>query len=311
MKNMSRSRFLKNLFILTCCLNPLPGIAQGDSTVKAKESLLYLRYYVINNEVPYLNVQTKSKVGKAFHPQAKVPVNIYLNTDSDKASLIGRVLTNEKGEATVGIPANLATQWKGKPSPTFYAHTDSTSEFGATTLELIMNKSRLDLDTVNEDGTRVVRARLFRYENDTVVPMAGVDMRLAVKRLGGYLNIGDEETYTTDSTGNVQGEFKVRDLPGDKQGHLELVALVDDNDEVGTLENRIKVPWGAATTYTSNFLDRSLFARGSKAPGWLLIMAVGIIVSVWSVIFYLIANIIRIRKLGIQQEIPLEHPLPS
>ena len=308
---MSTTRFFSNLLILSCCLNPLFVIAQEDSAAEAKESLLYLRYYVINNEVPYLNVQTKSKEGKAFHPQAKVPVNIYLNTDLDKSSLIGRVVTNEDGVATLGLPANLATQWKEKSSPTFYAHTDSTSAFGATTLELMMTKSRIDLDTVNEDGTRMVRAKLYKYENDTVVPMGGVDMRLAVKRLGGNLNIGDEEMYTTDSTGNVEAEFKLKDLPGDKQGQLELVALVDDNDEVGTLENRIKVPWGAATTYTSNFEERSLFARGSKAPGWLLILAIGIILGVWSIIFYLIANIIRIRKLGKGQEMPIEQPLTS
>jgi hypothetical protein len=311
MKNMSTLRFFSNLVIFTVCLNPLTGIAQADSASDAKESLLYLRYYVINNEVPYLNVQTKSKVGKAFHPQGKVPVNIYLNNDLDKASLIGRVVTNEQGVATLGLPANLATLWKEKSNPTFYAQADSTSAFGAKSLELMINKSRLDLDTINDDGTRSVRARLYTYENDTVVPMAGVDMRLAVKRLGGDLNIGDEEMYTTDSTGMVQAEFKLTDLPGDKQGHLELVALVDDNDVVGTLENRVRVPWGAATTYTSNFEERSLFARGSKAPGWLLIMAIGIILGVWSVIIYLIASIIRIKKLGTQQEIPVEQRLTS
>ena len=64
---MSTTRFFANLVILACCLNPLQGAAQADSAAEAKESLLYLRYYVINNEVPYLNVQTKSKEGPRIH----------------------------------------------------------------------------------------------------------------------------------------------------------------------------------------------------------------------------------------------------
>lgn len=300
MKNMSTNRPLKNLFALICCVTPLLAVAQEDTAKENKESMLYLRYYVVNNQVPYLNVQTKNKLGKTFTPQGNVPVSIYLNKDADPASLVGKVTTNSKGVATIGIPANLANQWKENASPTFYARTDSTPDFNPTNLELIMTKSRLELDTVNDGESRSVKARLLKYENDTVVPLPEVDVKLAVKRLGGYLNIGDEETYTTDSIGDVQGVFTQKNLPGDSLGNIEIVALVDDNDAVGTLENHLKVPWGVPAKYHSKFEERTLFATGNKAPGWLLFLALGIIIGVWSVIIYLITNIIRIRKLGVR-----------
>jgi hypothetical protein len=294
---MRTFRQLRNLFLLICCYSPLLVAAQEDSTKKeARQSLIYLRYYVINNQVPYLEVQTKNKIDKTFLPQAKIPVTIYLNNDSDAESLVGQVVTNGKGIATIELPAKLAAKWKEKSNPTFFAHTDSSANFNATREELSMNKSRLELDTINDGGVRTVKARLFKYKNDLLVPIPDADIRLTVKRLGGYLKIGEEESYTTDSTGNVQGEFSTKDLPGDTFGNLELVALVDDNDEVGTLETRMKVPWGVPAKFANDFKARSLSATGNKAPVWLIIMALGCIVGVWTVIIYLIANIIQIKR---------------
>jgi hypothetical protein len=289
------------LFMLLCSYSSLLVYPQGDSAKGERQSLIYLRYYVINNQVPYLNVQTKNKIGKAFLPQDKVAVSIYLDKDSDAESQVGKVVTNEKGVATVSIPANLAAKWGEEPTHTFFAHADSSNNFDATSEELLVSKSKLELDTSNDGEIRSLKARLFKNENDSLVPMAGVDIRLAVKRLGGYLDIGEEESYTTDSTGNVEGEFNRKDLPGDTLGNLEVVAIVDDNDEVGSLETRLKVPWGVAPNYSSNFGKRSLYATGDRAPVWLMIMAYGSIAAAWAVIIYLLTRIIQIRRLGLQK----------
>ena len=87
---MKTFRLLRNLVITICGLNPLLVHAQADSTDATRESFLYIRYYVVDNRIPYLNVQTKTKVGKAFQPEPGIPVSIYLNKDSDDANLIGR-----------------------------------------------------------------------------------------------------------------------------------------------------------------------------------------------------------------------------
>jgi len=298
MKAMKTIRLLRNLLVTICGLSPILLVAQVDSVKEKRESFLYLRYYVINNQIPYLNVQTKNKVDKEFHPQPGIPVSIYLNKDSDAASLIGKVVTNEKGVAVIGLPATLAAVWKEKSSPTFFARTDSSSNFDAKSEEVSMNKSKLELDTVNDGGVRSVKARLLQYENGSPVPMSEVDIRLSIKRSGGNLNIGEDETYATDSTGTVQGEFSRKDLPGDTLGNLELVALVDDNDVVGTVETHMKVPWGVPAKYVNDFDRRTLYATGNKAPLFLMVIAYGTIAGVWTVIFYLIYNIVQIRKMG-------------
>ena len=298
---MKTFRLLRNLVIAICVLNPFLVQAQTDSADATRESFLYIRYYVVDNRIPYLNVQTKTKVGKAFQPEPGIPVSIYLNKDSDDANLIGRIVTDQKGSATIGLPAKLASAWKEHSSPTFFAKTDSSAKFSAKLEQVSMSKSRLELDTINEGDVRSVKARLFHYENDSLVPMADVDMRLAVKRLGGNLNIGEEETYTTDSIGVVQGEFTRKEIPGDSLGNVELVAMVDDNDLIGTVETRMKVPWGIPAKSQIDLNQRTLYSTGDKAPFWLMVMAYGCIAGVWTVIFYLIYNIIQLRRLGSQE----------
>ena len=43
----------------------------------------------------------------------------------------------------------------------------------------------------------------MKFENDSWLPVKDVDVKIGVRRLGGDLKIGDEETYTTDSFGQV------------------------------------------------------------------------------------------------------------
>jgi hypothetical protein len=48
------------------------------------------------------------------------------------------------------------------------------------------------------------------------------------------------------------------------------------------------------------FGQRSLWAARGKAPIWLMVMAYSIIAGVWTVIFYLVFRLVRIKQLGKQ-----------
>ena len=279
---------------------PFFANGQSDTTAKtARESFIYIRYYVVNNELPYLRIQTKNKTDNGFEIAPKVPVKVYLNKDSVAEALIGQVTTNNAGEASLNIPFSLASSWDTSGSNIFIARTESSPAFDAKTESITVVNSKLEIDTINVDGRGVV-ATLSKMENGSWLPMREVDMRLAIKRHGGNLNIGDEETYTTDSLGKVEGSFMKENLPGDATGNLEIVAMVDDNDEVGTLESGKIVPWGTANHPDTNFGygERSLWSTGREAPFWLLVIALGCIIGVWTVIIYLITGIFKIKKLG-------------
>jgi len=290
--------FLRQLGLLSCCL-PLMVMAQGDSTKKpARESIIYLQYHLENNRLPYLKIQTKNKSDNGIVTATNIPVTVYLDTDLSKEAMVGQIATDNTGTAIFGIPPSLASQWKGKSAHTFYAHTDASPAFDAASKEVSVAMARLKLDTVRTDETKSVVATLEKNDGGSWVPIPEVDVKLAVRRYGGNVNIGDDDTYATDSTGKATGEFLLSSLPGNKQGTLELVALVDDNDEVGTLESSMMVPWGTIYEYKSDFGKRSLWSTPRRAPLWLIVMAYGCIISVWSVIIYLITRIIKIKKLG-------------
>jgi hypothetical protein len=277
---------------------PLQSVASENTNGKpARQSLVYIRYYLVDNKIPYIRIQTKIKTEKGFSVAGNIPVSVFLNGDSSDA-LIDRIETDSRGEGLFYLPVSSASRWNASGENTFHAKTTSSDSFDAITQSITIFPSKLETDTATTDGEKTVTARLMKKETDVWIPVDGVDIRLAVKRLGGNLNIGEDETYTTDSTGMVSGKFKLAKLPGDSKGNIEIVAMVDDHEELGTLSSGMQVPWGAATVATGSFDERTLWATGSKAPIWLLVMAFACIIGVWSVIIYLVAIIIKIRKLG-------------
>ncbi|MGE5520122.1 MAG: hypothetical protein ACM3VS_09380 [Candidatus Dadabacteria bacterium] len=259
--------------------------------------MINLKYQVSNNSFQYLQLKTQLKADNKLQPQKQTPVNLYLDSISND-NLVSLVKTDEKGEAKAILPQSLKEKWSATTTHKFIAVAPATKVYDETTSELEVAKAKIIVDTANEDGTRKVTAQVLSFENGNWVPTKDVELKLGVRRLGGDLKIGDEESYTTDSLGQASGEFKLTNLPGDLKGNLTLVAKVEDNDRFGTLSIEKSVPWGVYVKHESTFGTRTLWARGGRAPIWLLFMAYTIIGLVWGTLIYLITRIYKIRKLG-------------
>jgi hypothetical protein len=245
----------------------------------------------------YLLIETKIKVDERWKPLKGQVLQLYL--DSNKAqNLITKVQTDSNGKAKAIIPPGLKSIWEAKPTHKFIAVTEGTFKEEETTTESEITKAKILIDTSNVDGARTVNVQVMKWENGDWAPAKDVDVKIGINRLGGNLKIGEEESYTTDSLGQVTGEFKRDSLPGDKKGNLILVAKVEDNDQLGSLSIEKTVPWGLYVKPVTNFGERALWAARGKAPVWLMFMAYSIIAAVWGVIFYLILQIIKISKLG-------------
>ena len=294
MKQLHNTRI--SILGMLCFLATSLSVSAQDSTA-AKPSV-NLRYFVSNNSVQYLLVQSRFKVGKKFKPFPRQAVELYL--DSNKAeNLIAKTFTDDTGEAKVIIPPALKDKWKNSPRHNFIAILKTTSLKDERTTTLEITKAKIVMDTSNNDGTRSVDVKVMFFENNDWVPAKDVEMKVGVDRSGGILAVGDKETYTTDSTGTVNAEFEKDSLPGDQQGNFVLVAKVEDNDQYGNLLVEKTVPWGVAVKPEKNFFaQRTLWSTRFRTPPWLLFMAYSIVIIVWGTIIYLIWQIVKIKKLG-------------
>jgi len=281
--------------ILLAIFGFLPLLIMAQNAEKNSLSLT-LKYFNNNNQTQYLVVQAKSKIDGKFQQIPNIPVSFYIASETVKENLLGKAITNEKGEASLLIPASAKAEWVKTISPNFIVVSEATKRFDEGKGDATITKAKIKIDTA--EG-RVINAKVMELKDNIWLPVKGVDLTLGVKRLGGNLNVNETQTYTTDSLGAVSAEFKRENLPGDvATGKLTIVATVTDNETYGNLTAEIPVVWGNKFNYNSNFDRRTLFARRGYSPLWLELMAYGIIVAVWGVILYLIIQLKKIIKLG-------------
>jgi hypothetical protein len=273
--------------------------AQAQPAAKKTLSLT-LSYFNDNNRLQYLKAIAKTKIAGRFQPVADVDLRFYITADSP-SNLLGKGHTNEKGEAVVFIPPSAKAEWMRSSKQSFVVVSEPRDSFDAATGNLDIAKARVRLDTA---AGRNVNAVVEEQSGAAWTPVKGVDVKIAVKRMDGSLNIGDAPNYTTDSTGTASAVYKLDStLPGDVNGNIVLVASVQDNDSYGNLSAERIVRWGVDTQYVSatGFDRRTLFARRGKSPWWLTTMAYSIIFVVWGILIYLIGQIIKLKRLGAEE----------
>jgi hypothetical protein len=286
---MKRLKYGMLIFGLTILVTGI-SVAQ----VEKNSLILGLAYFNNNNLTQYVKANLKTKIEGRFKPVAGTEVHFYINSENP-AHLLGTAKTDDKGEAVLMIPPSAKDEWNKSPQQTFLAAVDSSQSYKAASTTIELTKARIKLDTTAD---KKILATLMEQKESNWVPVKGVDMVIAVKRLGASLNVNETPTFTTDSLGEASADFKLQNLPGDSAGNLILIARVDDNDVYGNLTAEKTVPWGSSAEYVSNFNQRSLFARRGYSPYWLIGMATGITGVVWFILFYLFFQIRKIKKLG-------------
>ena len=296
MKKMRANKYCLLIFSLLMAFNSV--VYAQDEPVKPKE-IVTLRYFNNNNSVQYLLVESWLKTGKKLEPQGHKAFQLYLDSN-DPANLISNVRTGSDGKAKAIIPVGLKTQWDSASTHTFLVVAEGAAKDDQSATEFTITRSKITIDTTNEDGVRNITASVMKSENGSWVPAGSVEMKLGVIRMdNSILSAGEEPTYTTDSTGVATAEFKRDGLPGDLKGNLMLTASVEDNDELGNLIIEKPVNWGVAVKEDKNFFDqRTLWTTRFKTPYWLLAIAYCISIGVWSTILYLVFQLIKLKKLG-------------
>ncbi len=224
-------KLLNKIFTGTLLLTLLASAATAFSQTPEKGDLsIAINYYITNNRVPYLVVKVKTKVDGRFKNVAGIPLKLYLDKDSVGTS-IAKVITNERGEASAMIPPSVRKEWNSQSKHTFLANFDGDKKYSSAKGDLTVSRAKILIVAADKKVTATVLA----LKDTTWIPVKGVDVILAVRRLASDLNINETPTFTTDSTGKVSGDFKRDSIPGDEKGNITLLAKIVDNDQYGNL----------------------------------------------------------------------------
>ena len=207
------------------------NVAAQEDSVVAKE-LVKLKYFNDNNKVQFLILEHSLKTGKKIEPLKSKVFQLYLDSIKTE-NLIAKVTTDKNGKAKAILPPSLKEVWNASPLHKFIAVAAGKEEEPAAELEI--TKAKIQIDTVSEEGKRSIAVLVMKYENSEWVAANEVEMKVGIQRHGGILSAGDEEMYTTDSSGTATVELKKDSLPGDKNGNIVLVAKVEDNDLFGNM----------------------------------------------------------------------------
>jgi len=152
--------------------------------------------------------------------------------------------------------------------------------------------ARIAISLSEQDSVRQVIAKLTNA--DTAV--SGVDIHFYVKKSFGLLPLEGDFT-TTDKNGEASVDFPT-DLPGDKSGNLVVIARLEDDETLGNVETMKTVNWGIPVKAEQEVAIRSLSSSRENAPWPLAITVTSLVVLVWGIIFYILYQLVLIKKAG-------------
>jgi hypothetical protein len=155
-------------------------------------------------------------------------------------------------------------------------------------------KLKLSFDTTG--GKHIIATVTGKDATGAEVPVKDVTLKIFIKKSFGNLAI-ESDNMATDDAGTVTVEFP-KEMPGDKDGIVQVGSKVEDDAKVGDLEAETAINWGKPTHIENTLNKRALWAAGSNAPIPLVIAVTSMIILVWGTIFSIVFKLVTINRLG-------------
>ncbi|HEX2936903.1 MAG TPA: NrfD/PsrC family molybdoenzyme membrane anchor subunit [Bacteroidales bacterium] len=125
-------------------------------------------------------------------------------------------------------------------------------------------------------------------------PLAGIEVVLWAHRYFGDLMI--DEPKTTDASGNALFDYK-ESIPGDTAGNVKFIVKLNAEGLSG-FKKDTTLAIGKLMTAKSLIATRAMWTVRSQAPIWLIAAYSIVVISIWSVLAYIVVLIFRIKKAG-------------
>ena len=133
-----------------------------------------------------------------------------------------------------------------------------------------------------------------------IVNLKNIELSAFVKRSFGQLNIVGENSIT-DEHGKLLIQFP-NDLPGDKNGNLDITIKVSDEDLYGNLEMRLISKLGIPKNTKNPLSERVMWGTSKNAPVWIIALYASVVACIWAIIIIVLIKTPKIKKLAKVEE---------
>lgn len=152
-------------------------------------------------------------------------------------------------------------------------------------------KILLALNRENKELTATVKG----LEEDKWTPVPNTGLIVAAERYFGQLQIDEEKL--TDEKGMASFTYP-ENIKGDTLGQVKLQSMLTDQDLFGRVSTDTTFSIGMLNDAPPLDKERALWNSNKKAPLWLIISYISVVLAVWGFIFYVLFQLRKIYFAG-------------
>lgn len=242
-------------------------------------------------EVDFSGVNKKDRKDKI--PVYEAEIKFY-NVLNDNEVLLGSTKTSKEGIAQILVPENQKYLIDGEGNISLKAHFEGTDALDEEEEELTVKNIFLDLNLEVIDSIKTVSVKAFVIDSiGTQIPVEESDIKVYIQGMLSKLKIKEG----TISDGEFEFAYDTS-VPGDKDGNITVLAMIEDNDDFGNVIKQKTIDWG--------ILNKRVIVQENKlwskaAPIWMYIVLSVLLIGVWANYVYTIINLFKISKSKIQK----------
>lgn len=250
------------------------------------------KYWKKSSGLFELSVNVTAEGEEGYYPVAGIPIN-FLHVSDTAQDMLGVVETDGLGNAVFKVNPDQVRYVDTAGMFGFAASFDGDESYDAAYEEIYVKDVILTMtpDVVDSVKTIFVTAH-YVNGNGEAIPMTDQDIYLFKQGLYSWLPIG--EGWLID--GECEIEFPT-DIPGDKDGNVELHLAITEHFEYGNAEVQETVAWGSIPDFITSE-DGKLWT--SAAPTWMIVLLIILLAGVWGHYIYAMIQMYRIKKAGQQ-----------
>jgi hypothetical protein len=279
---------MKKLPVYLLTIISLSGIVSLNSFSQEKITItpsVTIQYVKVNDKASLQSRLTYS--GEAGDLPLK-GVEISFSTGSESKTL-GTATTDENGTAAFNIEENTRLPVNAQGTWIFKSVFTGKDTIGAATATLSVKAVKLEMTLSLVDTVKTITIVAYSNDSGKRIPVKGENISVFVPRMFSNLPVGEVKL---DENGTGKIEFP-SDIPGDKDGNLEVVARFFEHPVYGTVESMATEKWGVPTSYTVPGIHRALWTK--TPPMWMIITLSVLLTGVWGHYMFAVISLILIK----------------